>query len=100
MISVNDKKHMNKKMEVENAQLFRVIQNNDMVEHRVDLILRLFFNSNSFQEMDSSQIVAYTDMMQKNKTTDAKLATFIYSSKEMRQAKQFLDIFRIQVHLQ
>jgi putative sugar O-methyltransferase len=73
------------------TQSFQVIQNN-MTDHLSGLNIKLFFNSNSFQEMDSAQITAFTDMVQKNKAAGAKLASFIYSNQRNAPDETVLNI--------
>jgi len=60
-----------------NKQNFRIIQNN-LNTKISNLNIKFFFNSNSFQEMDKSQIEEYADFIKRNKAENAILACFCY----------------------
>lgn len=72
-------KNYSKKLEEinPNKQNFRVIQNN-LNNEISDLNIKFFFNSNSFQEMDKSQIEEYAEFIKRNKAENAILACFCY----------------------
>jgi len=58
-------------------QKFRVIQNN-IINKISDLDINFFFNSNSFQEMDTKQIEEYADFIKRNKSSNSVLAFYCY----------------------
>jgi len=60
-----------------NPSQLRVIQSG-FVTDLDNLNIKFFFNSNSFQEMDESQIYEYTDFIKRNKSTDSYLSIFHY----------------------
>lgn len=57
----------------------RVIQNN-MVSATEGLNISFFFNSNSFQEMDTDQVEEYCQFMKRNKAATAYLGAYLYDS--------------------
>lgn len=74
------------------SSAFRVIQNN-IVDKLSGLNISLFFNSNSFQEMDEEQIENYCDFMDRNKAANARLGVFLYDSeKKSNTPKMPLEI--------
>ena len=64
------------------------------------LNVKLFFNSNSFQEMDSEQIYNYVKFMNGNKGKSSYLICFFYStSAERNSPKTALEIFQSEFQL-
>lgn len=73
---------------------FRVIQNN-VADDIEGLNISLFFNSNSFQEMDVDQVEAYCRFMQRNKAERAFLGAYYYdSAKESNAPARSLEVLR------
>lgn len=71
----------------------RVIQNT-ATDHISGLNISLFFNSNSFQEMDKQQIHEYCGFMNANKASNAYLALYLYDSeKDGNSPDPALEIF-------
>ena len=77
-----------------NSQYIRVIQSN-VASELTDLNINFFFNSNSFQEMDSYQIESYSDFIKNNATNSAVLACFFYDRADGNDTSQMpLNILR------
>jgi putative sugar O-methyltransferase len=66
-----------------NGHFFRVVQSNaadDFVGEKISL----FFNSNSFQEMEAEQVTKYCALIRSNAVRGGCLAVFLYNSTEKR----------------
>lgn len=71
----------------------KVIQNTE-TSHLSGMNIKLFFNSNSFQEMDAKQIHEYCAFMKENKAPESYLALYMYdSSRADNSPARALDIF-------
>lgn len=88
--------------EEQTGRKIRVIQNtaSDYVKN---LNIGLFFNSNSFQEMDQSQIKYYSKFMKKNKSGSSYLLCFFYSNYDVSSGRNSpepsLEIFETEFSL-
>ena len=54
----------------------------------------MFFNSNSFQEMDEKQIRLYVKFMRRNKSKNSLLACFFYANQRNASDEKALSIFK------
>ena len=75
------------------GSFFRVIQNS-ATEALENLKIKMFFNSNSFQEMDEKQIRLYVRFMRRNKSKNSLLACFFYANQRNASDEEALSIFK------
>ena len=80
----------------------RVIQNTAS-DNLKNLNIGLFFNSNSFQEMDLSQVKHYSKFMKENKSSSSYLMCFYYADYDFNSGrnspKPSLEIFESEFNL-
>ena len=82
----------NKNNSNDEASFFQVIQSNVSSKLKNQNIT-LFFNSNSFQEMDLSQVKNYVQMMKTNKADVSFLACYLYDSdKESNSPEKVIKV--------
>lgn len=91
-------KRFNENAEIEedkklDGSFFRVIQNS-ATEALENLKIKMFFNSNSFQEMDEKQIRLYVKFMRRNKSKNSLLACFFYANQRNASDEKALSIFK------
>lgn len=81
-------------VEMGNGNKIRVIQASAL-ENITDLNIKYFFNSNSFQEMDKDQVMAYINFIKKNKSVNSFLGCFFYHGRrddnKIEPVKRLLD---------
>tara|TARA_Y100000746_G_scaffold224074_1_gene226270 strand:- start:335 stop:1396 length:1062 start_codon:yes stop_codon:yes gene_type:complete len=81
------------------ASFFQVIQSN-VSSNLKNQNITLYFNSNSFQEMDLSQVKNYVQMIKTNKATLSFLACyFYYSDKNNNSPQKVINILSREFHL-
>lgn len=86
-------KTIKEKLEFLDEQQFRVIQNNT-ISKIYDLNISFFFNSNSFQEMETFQIEEYAEFIIRNKSSNSVLAFFCYLNQaEVNNSEKVLRTF-------
>ncbi len=81
------------------GSFFQVIQSN--VSNKLkNQNITLYFNSNSFQEMDSTQVKNYVKMMKTNKAALSFLACYLYdSNKNNNSPQKVVNILSSEFHL-